>query len=72
MRDSTAVASTGLGLIGLWLTILAGWITHIVICIQAIVAGTAVSVNYALLLAAGAFIPPLGAVHGIGSWFGAW
>jgi hypothetical protein len=72
MKDSTVVAYTGLGLIGLWLTIAAGWITHLVICIQAIIAGTSVSVGYAILLAAGALIPLLGAVHGIGSWFGAW
>lgn len=43
------------------LTFFAGWVTHIVNCIQ----------NEAwILLVAGALMAPIGAIHGIGLWFG--
>lgn len=45
----------------MWLVAIAGWITHIVVCIQ----------NEAwLLLIAGAIAAPIGIIHGIGIWFG--
>lgn len=44
------------------LTMIAGWITHIVVCLM--------QAKY-LLLIAGAFIAPVGVIHGIGIWFGA-
>jgi hypothetical protein len=47
--------------IGLPVTLVAGWITHIVVCIQ--------DESWVLLLA-GALAFPIGIVHGIGSWFG--
>ncbi len=37
--------------------------THIVICIQSGAWG---------ILIAGAILPPVGIVHGIGHWFGCW
>lgn len=40
--------------------LLAAWITHIVVCIQT---------GAYLLLIAGAFIAPVGMVHGIMIWF---
>lgn len=39
------------------------WLTHIVVCIKA---------SLWVLLLAGAVFFPLGIIHGIGSWFGAW
>ena len=47
--------------IALWLTIIAAWFTHIIHCL---IAG-----KY-LLLIAGAFIVPVGIIHGVGLWFG--
>ena len=44
------------------LMFLAAWITHIVTCL--------IQAKY-LLLIAGAFIAPVGVIHGIGIWFGA-
>ena len=49
---------------GFVLIMLAAWITHIFHCLFA--------AKY-LLLIAGAFIAPVGVIHGIGIWFGhAW
>ena len=42
-------------------TLLAAWLTHIFHCLFA--------AKY-LLLIAGAFIAPVGVIHGIGLWFG--
>ncbi len=44
------------------LTLIAGWVTHIIVCIQ--------TAAWALLIA-GAIMFPIGIVHGIGIWFGA-
>lgn len=43
------------------LTLIAGWVTHIIVCIQ--------TASWALLIA-GALMFPIGIVHGIGIWFG--
>lgn len=43
------------------LTMFAAWLTHIIHCLMA--------AKY-LLLIAGAFIAPVGVIHGIGLWFG--
>lgn len=46
--------------------IVASWVPwgyHIIVCIQT---------SQWLLLIAGAIMPPIGIVHGIGAWFGAW
>jgi hypothetical protein len=45
------------------LLVLAGWTTHIIVCIQT---------SQWLLLIAGAIAAPVGVVHGWGLWFGAW
>jgi hypothetical protein len=42
---------------------LAAQLTHIIICIKASQWG---------FLIAGAILPPVGVIHGIGHWFGAW
>jgi len=41
----------------------AGWVTHVVTCIQN---------ETWILLVVGALVAPVGAIHGIGVWFGAW
>ncbi|GEL42295.1 hypothetical protein MEX01_28860 [Methylorubrum extorquens] len=58
----------GLGLPGaiavilLWLTCIAAWVTHVVVCIKA--------TSWVLLLF-GCIVAPVGVIHGIGVWLGA-
>ena len=42
--------------------LLAAWITHVIHCL--------IAAKY-LLLIAGAFVFPVGIIHGVGIWFGA-
>ena len=53
----------GLAIIGLMLSIIAAWITHIVVCFKAAMFG---------YLIAGAIFFPIGIIHGYGIWFGWW
>jgi len=39
------------------------WITHVVVCIQE---------KEFLFLLVGALVWPVGVIHGVGVWFGAW
>lgn len=45
-----------------WATLIAAWLTHVIVCIS--------SASWLFLLA-GAIFFPVGVVHGIGVWFGA-
>ncbi len=49
----------------------AAWITHIVVAIKYITSGIE-AVSYAVFLVAGAILPPVGVIHGIGIWFSIW
>lgn len=40
---------------------IAGWITHVIVCIQT---------SQWILLVIGALFFPVGIIHGIGTWFG--
>lgn len=53
--------ATGITSVILLGTIFAAWFTHIIHCLM--------TAKY-LLLIAGAFIAPVGVIHGIGLWFG--
>lgn len=44
-------------------TAIAAWVTHVIICIQ--------TASYVFLIA-GAICAPVGIIHGVGHWFGAW
>lgn len=48
--------------IPVWLAAIAAWFTHIVVCIKS---------GSWLLLIAGAIAAPVGIIHGIGIWIGA-
>lgn len=48
--------------LSLGLAIFAAWLTHIIVCLGAGKWG---------FLIAGAILPPIGIIHGIGLWFGA-
>ena len=53
-------------------TLIAAWATHVSVAIGALIGGSAVSLGYGILLAVGVFFPPVGVIHGVGVWFGAW
>ena len=59
MRNGNTTAAVGLILF--LFTMFAAWLTHIIHCL--------LTAKY-LLLIAGAFIAPVGVIHGIGLWFG--
>lgn len=42
---------------------IAAWITHVVVCLKT---------GAGFFLIAGAIVAPVGVIHGIGVWFGAW
>lgn len=52
-----------LGGFAIWATVIAAWVTHIVVCIQN---------EQWILLIDGTLAFPIGVVHGIGQWFGIW
>ena len=52
-----------IALIVLWLTMIAAWLTHVIVCIKA--------ASYVFLIA-GSLVAPVGVIHGVGVWFGAW
>lgn len=41
----------------------AAWLTHIIVCLK--------TAQWFFLIA-GAIAPPIGVIHGVGIWFGAW
>ena len=43
--------------------VVVGWISHIVVCFKTAAWG---------FLIAGALFFPIGIIHGVGTWFGAW
>ena len=49
--------------IGLAVVAVAAWFTHVIVCLKAGAWG---------FLIAGAIFFPIGIVHGVGIWFGAW
>jgi len=56
-------AGAVVSMIAFALASLAALITHVVVCIKAATWG---------LLIAGAILPPIGVIHGVGVWFGVW
>lgn len=62
MNDK-AEAFTGLMVLGLLVGTFAAWLTHVIVCIQ--------TASWGFLIA-GAIFAPVGVIHGIGCWFGAW
>ncbi len=54
--------SSIIAVIAAFLAIVAAWITHVIVCIKA---------SAWALLAFGCLVAPVGVIHGIGVWFGA-
>lgn len=61
-RGSTDGATVLVGL-ALGALLVAAWLTHVVVCLKASSWG---------FLIAGAIFAPIGVIHGVGAWFGAW
>ena len=49
--------------ISTFLLTFAAWLTHVVVCLK--------TASWGFLIA-GAIFAPIGVIHGIGIWFGAW
>ena len=56
----------GILLLGFWIALIGGYITNIIYLIKA---ESFIATNEAILATIGVFIPPLGIIHGIYTWF---
>ena len=56
----------GILLLGFWIALIVGYITNIIYLIKA---ESFIATNEAILATIGVFIPPLGIIHGIYTWF---
>ena len=56
----------GILLLGFWIALIGGYITNIIYLIKV---ESFVVTNEALLATIGVFVPPLGIIHGIYTWF---
>lgn len=63
MTDILKELACIMAILGLVFAPIAAWVTHVVICIQA---------QTWIFLLVGALAPPVGVIHGVGHWFGAW
>jgi hypothetical protein len=68
--ESVAVGTVALSLSALWVAGVAGYITHVVWCIQMLIAGEPLQNSHLFLAGLGLFFPPAGAIHGVMIWFG--
>jgi hypothetical protein len=59
--NNIGVVTAVIGSLGLIATTAAAWVTHVVVCIKA---------SAWILLIFGIVVPPIGFIHGFGSWFG--
>lgn len=65
MSRNTDVVAAGTGIfaiVALFAALFAAYVTHVIVTIK--------SASW-ILLAFGCIVPPIGIIHGIGSWFGA-
>ena len=61
LKSKNGNGAAVIAVFAIWGTVLAAWLTHIMHCLLA---------GKYLLLIAGAFIAPVGVIHGVGLWFG--
>ena len=54
-------AGCGFAFFALWMSAIAAWITHVVVCIKA---------SAWVLLLFGCIVAPVGVIHGFGVWLG--
>ena len=55
--------------LALIITLIAGWITHLFWSLSGLFTGTMTETSSFVLAILGAFIPPIGAMHGVYLWF---
>lgn len=68
--NSDAWSLTGLLLaLGFFLSVAAAWVTHIVWIIKALSSDAGATAGQIVLGVLGAFIPPIGVIHGLILWF---
>lgn len=58
------------GCLGAFLACVAAWVTHVVWIITTLASDKGATVGQMVLGVLGAFIPPIGVVHGLLIWFG--
>lgn len=58
-------------LIGFWLSLIGAWLTHVIWIIQTLSSEIGATMGQAVLGGIGAFMPPIGVIHGFMIWFGA-
>lgn len=63
VADLAVAGGCFLPFVAMWIAAIAAWITHVVVCIKA---------SAWILLAFGCIVAPVGVIHGIGVWLGAW
>lgn len=56
--------------IGIVLACFAAWVTHVIWIIQTLSSGIEATAGQMVLGALGAFMPPIGVIHGFMIWFG--
>jgi hypothetical protein len=74
-KVETLAVTGGFLAIIVWLVGFAGYITHIMWCIKALVSTAVVGdilIKAIILGVIGAIVPPLGAIHGLVIWFSGW
>lgn len=64
-------AIAGLSFIGFWIMCLASWVTHIIWIIGKLSSDVGATTGQMVLGGIGAFMPPVGMIHGVMIWFGA-
>lgn len=63
MKEWVSVLAVWFSVLAIWGSVLGGWLTHVIVCIAAGKWG---------FLIAGALFFPIGIIHGLGVWIGAW
>lgn len=63
MSNDNSDNLAALFVVGLVVSTIAAWLTHVIVCIK--------TASWGFLIA-GAIFAPVGVIHGIGCWFGAW
>ena len=56
----------GISLLGFWIALIGGYITNIIYLIKV---ESFIATNESILAIIGIFVPPLGIIHGIYTWF---
>lgn len=71
-RGTSGAISWFFGICFVLLSLITAWVTHWIVTIKYLVSGGEATVGYVALLILGCVVPPIGIIHGIGIWLGAW